>query len=78
MASITTSNLAQWRKAYASSAKNLLATNAVCHNDVVDVLTSRSAAVESAINEFSTRMKYDEAKITNQKSTGRCWLFGTF
>ncbi|SPR01638.1 bleomycin hydrolase [Plasmodiophora brassicae] len=65
----------QWHAAYASNDKNLLATNAVCVSDVADVLLNRDSVVDNTDVEFDHRMQYDEAKATDQKSTGRCWIF---
>jgi bleomycin hydrolase len=72
---ITGKQVAIWQAAFDSDPKYRLACNAVCRNEVLDVLVSREHEIQATVNEFSTRMKFPEAKVTNQKSTGRCGLF---
>eukprot|EP00474_Spongospora_subterranea_P009274 CRZ09732.1 hypothetical protein [Spongospora subterranea] len=73
--SISADCLAKWNADFQSDKKNILAANSVCQSDVADVLINRNAVVLHTDAGFNTRMSYDEAKVTDQKSTGRCWLF---
>ncbi|CAG8478867.1 10086_t:CDS:2 [Ambispora gerdemannii] len=53
--------------------KNRLALNAVTAEDMTKVLLSREVTINDT-HVFSERIEL-EAKVTNQKSSGRCWLF---
>ncbi|CAG8551696.1 11992_t:CDS:2 [Ambispora leptoticha] len=50
-----------------------LALNAVSAEDMTKILLSREVTI-SDIHVFSEKIEL-EAKVTNQKSSGRCWLF---
>ncbi|CAG8541165.1 12332_t:CDS:2 [Funneliformis caledonium] len=56
-----------------SDAKNLLALNAISGNDFSKVLLNREITIND-IHVFSEKIEL-EGKSTNQKSSGRCWLF---
>ncbi|CAG8440573.1 6150_t:CDS:2 [Scutellospora calospora] len=53
--------------------KNKLALNAICNDDMNKVLLNREATIND-IHVFSEKIQL-EGKATNQKSSGRCWLF---
>nr|CAG8551202.1 13473_t:CDS:2 [Entrophospora candida] len=53
--------------------KNKLAMNSISRDDMVEVLTNRKATIDN-IHAFSDKIEL-EGKATNQKSSGRCWLF---
>eukprot|EP00475_Leptophrys_vorax_P002660 TRINITY_DN11496_c0_g2_i1.p1 TRINITY_DN11496_c0_g2~~TRINITY_DN11496_c0_g2_i1.p1 ORF type:complete len:469 (+),score=132.69 TRINITY_DN11496_c0_g2_i1:170-1576(+) len=73
--SITPELLERYQRSYQSDPRYLIATNAVCNNAVTDVILKRDVSTANKNQVFSTKMKYKESKITDQKSTGRCWLF---
>lgn len=54
--------------------KNRLALSALSGTDPKHVLTQRSAAVSDTQN-FNFKIKLEGAPVTNQRSSGRCWLF---
>ncbi|CAI2169174.1 1664_t:CDS:2 [Funneliformis geosporum] len=56
-----------------SDAKNLLALNAISGNDFSKILLNREITIND-IHVFSENIEL-EGKSTNQKSSGRCWLF---
>jgi len=56
-----------------SDPKNRLALNAISGDDMVKVLLNREATIND-IHVYSEQIEL-EGKITNQKASGRCWLF---
>lgn len=73
--SVSDSDISKFFASYSSDPKSLLATNAVCRNDVKEVLLDREQVVRCTDLAFNHKMKYEEAKVADQKATGRCWLF---
>ncbi len=62
------------RESFLSDPKNRLALNLVSKSDPLEATVSRPAVESGAAHVFSHRV--EEAKpMTNQKSSGRCWLF---
>jgi aminopeptidase C len=66
---ITVDLIKKFQASYESDPKNLLATNAICNNSVTDVVLKRDVSTANKHQVFSSKMKYKEAKITDQKST---------
>ena len=54
--------------------QNRLALSALSGTDPKQVLTQRSATIADTQN-FNIKIKLEGAPITNQRSSGRCWLF---
>ena len=54
--------------------QNRLALSALSGTDPKQVLTQRSATISDTQN-FNIKIKLEGAPITNQRSSGRCWLF---
>ena len=54
--------------------QNRLALSALSGTDPKHILTQRSAAIADTQN-FNIKIKLEGAPITNQRSSGRCWLF---
>ena len=54
--------------------QNRLALSALSGTDPKQVLTQRSATIADTQN-FNVKIKLEGAPITNQRSSGRCWLF---
>src|SRR5687767_12143450 len=71
-ADIGASTLSGFRNDFAEDRANTAAMNAVTKTSINSVAQSR-AAVINARQVFSHNV--DTAKITSQKSSGRCWLF---
>lgn len=70
--SVTTDNLADWQSAFESSPTNRLAQTVLVKADFAQALTARAAVVPHV---FNTRLSVEGSPVTNQKSSGRCWLF---
>jgi len=73
-ASLTTDNLADWQSAFESSPKNRLAQTVLHKADFTQALTSRAAVIPHT---FNVKLSVEGNPVTNQKSSGRCWLFAT-
>ncbi|OZJ04758.1 hypothetical protein BZG36_01830 [Bifiguratus adelaidae] len=58
---------------FSQDSKNLLALNAITRTDLSQVLVNRKAAVADH-HDFSLKLDL-EGLATNQKQSGRCWLF---
>ena len=69
---ITDSMLEQFRGDFASDPSAKVSQNAVTQTTIDDVAMVRDV-VQSTDFTFSTRL--DDWKVTNQKKSGRCWLF---
>ena len=54
--------------------KNRLALAAVSKGDLKEIVQQRDAMIEN-IQVFSDTIEFDGAPITNQRSSGRCWIF---
>ncbi|MCB1135878.1 MAG: C1 family peptidase [Chlamydiia bacterium] len=67
------STLENFHQAFTSSPKNLMARNAVTRSSILDVAMNREAATR-AHHTFSNVVT-PHVTVTNQKASGRCWLF---
>ncbi|KAL3271258.1 hypothetical protein HHI36_021749 [Cryptolaemus montrouzieri] len=63
-----------YRKAFVQNEKNILAQNVCSRTDPFDVCLSRKA-LEETLHVFSHKVESEAKPVTNQKSSGRCWLF---
>ncbi|KAG1770446.1 peptidase C1B, bleomycin hydrolase [Suillus occidentalis] len=74
--SISLSNVNAWESAAAADPKIQLARTILAHNNIKSTLTSRPAGV-AIPHVFNHEVEFKVAPVTNQKSSGRCWLFAT-
>lgn len=65
--------LDKFHQAFRAEEKNVVAMNAICNVEMNTVLQNRDLTLDT-YHIFSTRLE-PEGKATNQKSSGRCWLF---
>ncbi|MBN17605.1 MAG: aminopeptidase [Euryarchaeota archaeon] len=72
MSAITPEQIAQLRTDFAADAQAKVAQNAVTTTDVLQVALNREIVANT---DFTYSTKLDDWKVTNQKSSGRCWLF---
>ncbi|KAG6367756.1 hypothetical protein INS49_001951 [Diaporthe citri] len=68
------SQLENWQTKLLEDPKNRLALSALSAANPRDVLTSRAAKI-SYQQVYNIRIPFEGAPITNQRSSGRCWLF---
>ncbi|KAI2617114.1 peptidase C1B, bleomycin hydrolase [Hypoxylon sp. NC1633] len=65
-----------WQSKLLADPKNRLALSALSSANPRDVLTSRSTKIADQ-HVFNVRIPFEGAPITNQRSSGRCWLFAS-
>ncbi|KAI5867823.1 peptidase C1B, bleomycin hydrolase [Durotheca rogersii] len=65
-----------WQSKLLADPKNRLALSALSAANPRDVLTSRSVKIADQ-QVFNIRIPFEGAPITNQRSSGRCWLFAS-
>ena len=73
---LTLANVDSWEEEIAAEPKLQLARTILNHSDVRTALQSRSAIIADS-HVFNTEVDFKTGPITNQKSSGRCWLFAT-
>lgn len=71
---VSISAMEQWEKELMQDPKNRLALSALSTHDAKAILTQRSATIADSQN-FNVKITLEGAPITNQRSSGRCWLF---
>ncbi|XP_066148714.1 bleomycin hydrolase isoform X2 [Euwallacea fornicatus] len=64
----------KFKKAFLAEEKNLLAQNVCTKQDPFELALSRKV-VENTLHIFNTKIEAEAKPMTNQKSSGRCWLF---
>ena len=74
--SISLKNVEAWEHDAASDLKVQLARTILVDTDFKSVLAAREARVADA-HIFNLQLNFKTEPITNQKSSGRCWLFAT-
>ena len=70
------SHVASWENEAASNSKVQLARTILSQSDIRTVLSSRSARITDQ-HIFNNVVDFKTGPVTNQKSSGRCWLFAT-
>ncbi|KUI63962.1 Cysteine proteinase 1, mitochondrial [Cytospora mali] len=68
------SQLENWQTNLLEDPKNRLALTALSSANPRDVLTSRATKISDQ-QIFNIKIPFEGAPITNQRSSGRCWLF---
>ncbi|HJM87659.1 MAG TPA: C1 family peptidase, partial [Candidatus Thalassarchaeaceae archaeon] len=71
---VTKKEINRLRSKFSSDDKSRIVQNAVTTTTVSEVTLSRDI-IANIDNSYST--KIDDWKVTNQKASGRCWLFAT-
>ncbi|KAG6894137.1 hypothetical protein C0992_007390, partial [Termitomyces sp. T32_za158] len=74
--SLTKSIIASWESDAAREPKTVLARTILQHSDISTTLTSRTARAAD-VHVFNNVIDFKTGPITNQKSSGRCWLFAS-
>ncbi|TEB37328.1 bleomycin hydrolase [Coprinellus micaceus] len=70
------SHIASWESAASGNSKVQLARTILSQSDIRTVLSSRSARITDQ-HIFNNVVDFKTGPVTNQKSSGRCWLFAT-
>lgn len=66
--------LKKWRNEFYKCEKNILAQNVCSRTDPFEVCLSRKA-LESTQHIFTYKVESEGKPLTNQKNSGRCWIF---
>lgn len=74
--SLTLKNVSNWESSASANSKIQLARTILSQSNLTSVLTSRSARIADQ-HIFNHALDFKTGPITNQKSSGRCWLFAT-
>ncbi|KAI0046257.1 peptidase C1B bleomycin hydrolase [Auriscalpium vulgare] len=74
--SLSLGSVDAWEGVAAASAKTQLARTILAHADIRTALARREARVAD-VHVFNTELEFKTGPVTNQKSSGRCWLFAT-
>ncbi|KAH7888582.1 peptidase C1B, bleomycin hydrolase [Phlebopus sp. FC_14] len=74
--SIQLSNLDAWESTAAADPKIQLARTILAHANIKTTLKSREAQI-AIPHIFNHEIDFKTGPVTNQKSSGRCWLFAT-
>jgi bleomycin hydrolase len=74
--SLDIKSASEFEKELLSSAKNRLALNALLSNDIRTVVSNKVSTL-SDTQTFNVKIPFEGSPVTNQRSSGRCWLFAT-
>lgn len=65
-----------WEKELLADPKNRLALSALLSNPVQSIVAQKVATL-SDTQTFNVKIPFEGSPVTNQRSSGRCWLFAT-
>lgn len=71
---LSQNQIAEYKKNFYADSKNVLAQNVCSRIDPFDACISR-AALERTQHVFAHKVESEGKPISNQKNSGRCWLF---
>jgi bleomycin hydrolase len=74
--SLSLDAVSAWETSASSNPKLQLARTILSHSDIQAALTSRSARITDT-HIFNNVVDFKTGPVTNQKSSGRCWIFAT-
>jgi len=69
--------LSKWEDRLLSDPKNRLAMSAFTQGDMLNVIRSREAVINDGQHVYSVKLAEEGKPVTNQRSSGRCWLFAS-
>ncbi|KAF5385828.1 hypothetical protein D9615_002465 [Tricholomella constricta] len=72
--SLSKGTVSSWESEASNDLKTKLARTILQHSDIVSALTSRSARIADT-HIFNHVVDFKTGPVTNQKSSGRCWIF---
>ncbi|KAF2247937.1 peptidase C1B, bleomycin hydrolase [Trematosphaeria pertusa] len=73
---VSAAAISEWEKELMEDPKNRLALAALSSNPANAVLSSRQTAISDTQN-FNIKLPLEGSPVTNQASSGRCWLFAS-
>ncbi|KAH3662237.1 hypothetical protein OGAPHI_005485 [Ogataea philodendri] len=76
-APLSLTNLTKWETSLLSDPKNQLALNCFTGNNISDIIANTARINLDNQDLFNVNIEFQGGPITNQKSSGRCWLFAS-
>jgi bleomycin hydrolase len=76
-AELDTSLFAKWDDHLLADPKNRLALSAFTQGDMLQIIRRRDAVINGGLHLFSDKIEAEGKPVTNQRSSGRCWLFAS-
>ena len=73
---LTLKNVSTWESSASANSKIQLARTILSQSNIASVLSSRSARIADQ-HIFNHTLDFKTGPVTNQKSSGRCWIFAT-
>lgn len=73
---LTEDTFSKWREDFYKCEKNVLAQNVCSRVDPFEAALSRKV-LENTQHVFNYKVESEGKPLTNQKNSGRCWLFAT-
>ncbi|KAF2138409.1 uncharacterized protein K452DRAFT_290553 [Aplosporella prunicola CBS 121167] len=73
---VSVAELEQWATELLQDPKNRLAVSAFTTNAATSIISQPSAAVKDR-QVFNIKVPFEGAPVTNQRASGRCWLFAS-
>ena len=74
---VDTSLFSKWEDRLLSDPKNQLALSAFTEVDILNIIRRREAVINDGMHLFSHKIETEGNPVTNQCSSGRCWLFAS-
>ncbi|KAG0678253.1 hypothetical protein C6P40_000491 [Pichia californica] len=74
---IEITDLSTWKNEIYSNPAKKLALNCMTGNDIDKIIANTDKINSNNIDLFNHNVKFEGHPITNQKSSGRCWLFAS-
>lgn len=74
---LDTSLFSKWEDRLMSDPKNQLALSAFTQGDMLNLIRRREAVINDGLHLFSDKIEVEGKPVTNQRSSGRCWLFAS-
>ena len=74
---LNTSLFSKWEDRLLSDPKNQLALSAFTQENMLNLIRSREAVINDGLHLFSDKIEVEGKPVTNQRSSGRCWLFAS-
>ena len=74
---LDTSVFSKWEDRLLSDPKNQLALSAFTQENMLNLIRRREAVINDGLHLFSDKIEVEGKPVTNQRSSGRCWLFAS-
>lgn len=75
MSSINIDKINSWDKEFKTDLSHQLASTVLKNDDANSILLNKSRLLQQDVRVFNTSISTEGAPVTNQRASGRCWLF---